>query len=69
MRFTLTPGAGSNSYIVITGPGCTVTTRPADAEVRELLLEDPRVHDQAVAVVACAPPSGGRWKIATSGSV
>jgi hypothetical protein len=30
------PEAGSNSYIVTTGPGCTVTT----------------LHDQAVAVVA-----------------
>ena len=28
MRLTLTPAAGSNSYIVMTGPGWTVTTRP-----------------------------------------
>ena len=32
-RFTIldsfTPGAGSNSYIVITGPGCTSTTCPS----------------------------------------
>ena len=28
IRFTLTPEAGSNSYMVTTGPGCTVTTRP-----------------------------------------
>jgi len=28
IRLTLTPDAGSNSYIVITGPGCTVTQRP-----------------------------------------
>src|SRR5713101_3704359 len=28
MRFTLTPGAGSNSKVVITGPGRTATTLP-----------------------------------------
>ena len=28
MRFTFTPGAGSNSKVVITGPGRTATTLP-----------------------------------------
>jgi len=28
MRWTLMPDAGSNSYIVTTGPGCTFTTVP-----------------------------------------
>ena len=29
MRLTLMPGAGSNSYMVITGPGLTSTTLPS----------------------------------------
>jgi hypothetical protein len=29
MRDTLMPGAGSYSYMVITGPGWTFTTRPS----------------------------------------
>ena len=49
MRLTLTPGAGSNSYIVITGPGCTVTTRPCTpksasffSRIREFMIRESR---------------------------
>ena len=58
MRFTLTPGAGSNSKVVMTGPGRTATTLPVDAEVGELRLEDARAREQrrlVDALPACVP--------------
>ena len=45
----LTPGAGSSSYIVITGPGNTSTTRPSTpksdnffSKMRELVTRESR---------------------------
>jgi hypothetical protein len=47
MRFTLTPGAGSSSNVLITGPGRTAVTFPAtpksaslDSRIRELVISD-----------------------------
>ena len=67
MRLTFTPGAGSYSYIVITGPGWTVTTRPATpkswsffSRMREFMIRLSRSK--------LRPGSGGRWKRSTSGS-
>ena len=37
--------------MVMTGPGWTVTTLPPTPKSCELLLQDPRVHDQALAIV------------------
>ncbi len=67
MRFTLTPEAGSNSYIVITGPGCTVTTRPPTpksasffSRMREFMMRLSRSYSRG--------PAAGRWKMEMSGS-
>ena len=66
IRLTLIPDAGSNSYIVMTGPGCTVTTLPPTpksasffSRIREFMIRLSRSY-------ACAP-RGGSWKIETSG--
>ena len=42
MRFTFTPGAGSISKVVITGPGPHLDDLALDAEVGQLGLEDLR---------------------------
>ena len=52
MRFTLTPGAGSNSKVVITGPGPHRDDLADDAEVGELRLEDVRARAQRLLVDA-----------------
>ena len=38
IRATLVPGAGSNSYIVTTGPGRTSVTRPSIAKLFSALV-------------------------------
>ncbi len=42
----LTPGAGSSSYMVMTGPGFTSITSSLDAEIGELLLQGTGIGDQ-----------------------
>ena len=60
MRFTFTPGAGSISKVVITGPGRTATTLPVDAEVGELGLEDLRALAQRLFIDA---HDGVAWRV------
>ena len=50
MRRTLTPGAGLNSYIVMTGPGTHRDDFAFDAKVFELFLQDERVGLQRLFV-------------------
>ena len=50
MRLTLMPGAGSNSYMVITGPGLHLDDLAVYAVVLQLLLQYPRVELDALLV-------------------
>ena len=50
MRLTFTPGAGSISKVVITGPGRTATTLPSMPKSASLALEDLRALAQRLLV-------------------
>ena len=69
MRFTFTPGAGSMSKVVITGPGRTSTTLPGDAEVGELRLEDLRAAAQRFLVDAADRRAAARASSAQSAAL
>ena len=53
MRFTLTPGAGSNSKVVITGPGPHRDDLAVDAEVGELVSRMRELASSASSSIGC----------------
>ena len=58
MRFTFTPGAGSNSKVVITGPGRTATTLPMTPKSASFVSRMRELASSAASSSGCAVRAG-----------
>ena len=58
MRFTFTPGAGSNSKVVITGPGRTATTLPMTPKSASLVSRMRELASSAFSSSGCTVRAG-----------
>ena len=63
MRFTLTPGAGSKSKVVITGPGRTATTLPATWKSASLVSRMRELACSAASSSGCVVRTGGSRRL------
>ena len=63
MRLTLTPGAGSNSKVVMTGPGRTATTLPATPKSASLFSRMRELVSSAASSIGCALFCGGSSRL------